>query len=277
MPSYGEKLRAHLGPYKKYRLGVKEDGLSRSGFKYPYILPETYQRLNILETYRLEFWQTLDAPGSQKETHSLQPGFHQLDATQAMSFNLFAPFVHAPASCDILLKALGRSPMAVSTLLYDRLIGRGEMLRVDFFVELEDSACLLFEVKLAESQFDSVLKPTPGQAKRLKEMYAPLLKGKVPEIYQQEHAFFQHDQILRNIALLDIERGDHFYILFPRANEQLLAKQHDIEAMCSMYLKQHVSIVYLEDLLTHIQASAQNQSHQFQAHFEMFKDKYLLG
>ncbi|MDA1043610.1 MAG: hypothetical protein O3C57_00140 [Verrucomicrobia bacterium] len=276
MPSFSENLKAHLGLYKKYRLGVKEDGLSRNGYKYPYILPEPLQRLNILETYRLEFWQKVDRPDAQKELNSQLPGFHQLDSTQAMCFNLFAPFTHDPASCDVLLKGLGREPQTVKSMLFDRMIDHAEMHSLDFCIELECSACLLFELKLAENQFDSVLNPTPGQAKRLREIYAPLLKGKVPGIYLQEHAFFQYDQILRNIALLDLARGDHLYILFPRGNESLLQKEHDIHAICSMFLKDHVSIVYLEDLVAGLQALSPAQSLRFQAHFEMFKEKYIL-
>ncbi len=276
MPNYSEQLRERLGPYKQYRLGVNEDGLSRSGFKHGYILPETYQRLNILETYRKEFWESFDDPSVPKEAFSLQPGFHQLDATQAMCFNLFVPFVHDTAACELLLRALGREPAAVDTLRYDRLIDRADMLRCDFFMALEGGTSLMFELKLAEEVFDAVLKPSPGQIKRLNEMYTPLLTGKVPDIYLQEHNFFRYDHILRNIALLELERGDHFYIVFPKGNDALKRQEHDIQAICSMYLQDHVTIVYLDELVGRIEAMADGQSHRFLAHFDMFRDKYFL-
>lgn len=276
MPGYSERLREHLGPYKQYRLGVNEDGLSRSGFKHGHILPETFQRLNILETYRKEFWQAFDEPSVPKAAFSLQPGFHQLDATQAMCFNLFVPFVHDVKTCELLLRVLGRKPAAVAALRYDRLIDRADMLRCDFFMELEGGTSLTFELKLAEESFDAVLRPSPGQVKRLKETYTPLLTGKVPDIYLREQNFFRYDQILRNIALLQIERADHLYIVFPKGNDALRRQEQDINDFCSMYLQEHVTIVYLDELVGRIEEMADAQSHRFRAHFEMFREKYLI-
>jgi hypothetical protein len=277
MPEYSVQLRAQLGPYKTYRVGVKEDGIARSGYKHGYILPETYQRLNILETYRREFWTFFDDPDARKDVLSLQSGFHHLDSTQAMCFNLFAPFVHDSHTRQLLLEALGRDDAAVNTLRFDRIIDRADMLCVDFFVELKSDACLLFELKLAETQFDAVLKPTPGQTRRLRDMYIPLLQGKVPDIYLQEHTFFHYDHLLRNIALLELERADHLYIIFPRQNEALCRQENDIQAVCAMYLRDHVTILHLEDLLEGIQSRSADQSNQFRAHFDMFKEKYLLS
>ena len=57
MTDYQRDIKKHMEQYKLERLGVKENGIwKKNGKDYPHILPEALWKLNILETYRKEFW-----------------------------------------------------------------------------------------------------------------------------------------------------------------------------------------------------------------------------
>ena len=106
--AYADRIGKHLGKYKSNRLGVNEKGVGANGLTFPYILPKILFRLNILEGFRSEFWSYYGVPLLESKQQSrLTQDFHQLDSTQALSFNLFYPFIHEQSLLAILLKALG--------------------------------------------------------------------------------------------------------------------------------------------------------------------------
>ncbi len=87
MPSYAERMKAHLAAYKRHSLGVSEDGVwAKTGNSYPHILPTDRQQLNILEPFRHEFWAYCEA---HKPAIRLHRDFHHLNSSQALTFNLF--------------------------------------------------------------------------------------------------------------------------------------------------------------------------------------------
>jgi hypothetical protein len=87
---FSQGIKNHLSEYKIKRLGVDQNGTwTKTLEEYSHILPELLLRLNIIETYRKEFWEYR----SRQPEIKLHKDFHHLNSSQAMCFNLFFPFV----------------------------------------------------------------------------------------------------------------------------------------------------------------------------------------
>jgi hypothetical protein len=91
--TYDELIKSNLASYKLKRLGVEQNGVwKKNNSRYKHILSECLKNLNILETFRREFWEYYES--GQLGAIKLHPDFHHLNSSQAMAFNLFFPFMY---------------------------------------------------------------------------------------------------------------------------------------------------------------------------------------
>lgn len=274
--AFVERTEKHLGEYKNSRLGVREKGVGANGLTFDHILPKILLRLNILEGYRKEFWQYYGAPiQDSKQQSRLAQDFHQLDSTQALSFNLFFPFVHDRSSLGILLSALGLDDRQFDAFSFETAIDVLEGAYFDFHIQ-SGSGSVYMMVRYAEGSFGSVESPSPGQEKKLRELYADRLRGKVPDMCLKPEVFFDYYDILRAVSLLDAGANDHLVLIHTRANERLEKRVGDVRFMLSGILSEQVSFIHLEDLVERISQSSGCPDAGFRAHFEAFAEKYFV-
>lgn len=151
MRDYAKWLKQHLSEYRVQRFGVTELGIwKRNGRHYPHILPERFLEMNILETCRKEFW----AYFRSRRGITLHPGFHHLNSSQAMCFNLFFPFFGLPEiDPKPFLAELGVQTNQVRTLGFEGILDEAEGTNLGFYWQLSSGQEYLFEIKLSKGGF----------------------------------------------------------------------------------------------------------------------------
>ena len=254
MTLYSDALKSHLADYKQERLGVSENGVWRGNDKaYGHILPELLQKLNIIETFRREFWSFYEM---NKETVGLHTDFHHLNSSQAFAFNLFFPWMASANTQAELMTALDLRDRTIMQWRFEHMPDQLERTTVDFFAEFVDGGRLFVEVKLTEAHFGAA---TPDEAHRnkLSHTYAKRLAEKVTPAALEESNFFLNYQLFRNVSHIDLGKRDTLLLLLPRANK--LTWDQGV-AFRAKFLSEHchgaVRLVAAEDLLGALMAPA---------------------
>ena len=280
-------MKVHLGEYKLHHLGVRECGLWRYR-PYRHILPQNLFRLNIIETYRAQFWEYFEAEGKRREMlrerFDLHEGFHHLNSSQAMCFNLFFPFVIDESSrAGSLFEALNESlpehlrisndPPAEQT--FEKILDKEEGTNFDFYVRLKSGRKILFELKLSEKSFGDA-EDDKNHREKFERVYKPRLDGRIDDEYKNRERFFANYQVLRNILWLNSSKQDLLFFVYPQQNEVLSPHRGTIDHAPERGLKELVKCIHLEDLAERISRQQDEQDPRFCLHYRMFKEKYLL-
>jgi hypothetical protein len=270
---YSNNIREHLSNYKVNHLKVLQNGIwTKTGKSYPHILPKKLEKLNILESYRDEFWNYY---AKHKEI-KLHKDFHHLNSSQAMCFNLFFPFIYDEGSRNVLFYALGiKKKEAIEQPSFEKIIDKKEGTTFDFYVKRETNAAMFFELKLSENEFGKA-KNNQIYHDRLNKIYKPLLKNLIPNNFLSPETFFKHYQILQNISYIKPQSIDHLFFIFPRKNENLFDCVDMIKSIIVQKLQNNVSIIFLEDLLKNILDLAQCYDEKILNHYVLFKEKYII-
>ena len=275
MISYNHQLKEHLSEYKRERLGVAGNGIWRTNKKnYPHILPEELKTLNIIECFRKEFWGYY----SKHLEIKLHSDFHHLNSSQAMTFNLFYPFVYTEQYHKVLLKSLGIEGEYINSLTFEYIPDKKELTNFDFFIKLRSGRRLFFEMKLSEPDFGNA-KAKPSLIKKLETVYKERLKNKVPDKFLEPDMFFPCYQILRNVSHLDLNKNDHLFLIYPKSNRTLRKSEKDILTIISPKLNQNVNILYLEDYHMSLMNLCNNDNTflKLLTSLTAFGEKYIIG
>ncbi len=268
---YVRMMKRHLGNYKVERLGVRENGVwKKNGKEYAYILPQSLFHLNIIETYRKEFW------SYKNERPEVRPhqDFHHLNSSQAMCFNLFFPFV-GEGAFPSLLKVLEIEANGVREAAFEKVLPGKEGTHFDFFLRLSDGRKILLETKLTEG-FGGTSKDDEHE-KKFEKIYQPKMEGRIAPDYCEMEPFLKNYQILRNIWWLDSNGKDALYFIFPKRRRAELKDHLQVaEKGPVQELRRCVHVLDLEDLVNKIQRSPLAQNPRVAAHFELFGEKYFL-
>jgi hypothetical protein len=271
MISYRDRLLAHLTSYRTKML----EGLADSGAEatsHGHILPEDLHRLNILESYREDFWRYAK---TRSEVWALHTYFRHLNSSQAFAFNLLFPFVAEPAQDAILLDALGVRSLTSANAEFEFMPDQAEGTTVDFTTMLDGGRRLLVEVKLTESEFGSRV-PKESHVAKLNGTYRRMLADKVSAETLEQGVFFANYQLCRNVAHLDIARGDQLIILLPRANTITWQQgERFIRERLLDIARQHVSLIAAEDVVASVLADSRCTP-RLRTQFEQISEKYLL-
>ena len=130
------------------------------------------------------------------------------------------------------------------------MLDNDEDTHFDFYLELESGATTYVEFKYTETKFGSA-KNDDRHRRKLSEIYAPALMGKVSPEFLCEELFFKNYQILRNLVYFEPKNGDHVIFVYPRDNRQLnyIHKVLD-EAVPDAEVRTMIKICYIEDVVS---------------------------
>lgn len=274
MPSYAERLKAHLAEYKRQALGISEDGVwAKTKSTYPHILPKDLQRLNILEPFRDEFWAYFEA---HKPPIRLHRDFHHLNSSQALTFNLFYPFLSSEIGQTALLSALGHSADSATSWALEAVPDPEEGTNFDVLISLRSGGTVFIEVKLTEAGFGACL-PDDAHKAKLATIYSKRLAGRVAPGALEEESFFPSYQLFRNASHVAPETRDEVILLVPRANGGLWTTG---TIFCSDLLLPNlasaVRLISLESVLVALDDSLQASELRLRQQVDGLREKYLL-
>ena len=260
--------------YKIERLGVTENGIWKTnGKEYPHILPEALLKLNILETYRKEFWSYFDRL---TPTIKLHHDFHHLNSSQAMCFNLFFPFLNddqQEISC--LTSALGLSDGAAEAAIFEFVPVPIERTNFDFYVRFRSQRKAYFELKLSAESFGNA-RNDDHHNKKFENIYKSRVADRFIPEYCDAGQFFKNYQVMRNIWHIDLKSADALFFILPRRNDLLKEPTKFIHACVQEPYRDHIRVVYLEDFVSEIEKNIPDGHARLATHFSLFREKYLF-
>jgi hypothetical protein len=270
---YSKRLLEQLVAHKRTRWPEAPDGTWRhQGIDRPYghILPKERYQANVLPTIERDFWQWFER---QQPTLKLHQFFHHLNSSQAMSFNLFFPFLRDGLMDKRLVRILGINDDAAFRGCFEKVLHPEENTNFDFYMESAAGRKIFFELKLSEESFGSCDNDERHQ-KKLEDHYRPFLRNHVDSKWLELPAFCANYQVLRNLSYLGRYPNSGVVFIFPKANETLMQAEGAIKQIVSKSLAPQVAIFYLEYLVERIlEAVAGDQA--LTQHFVAFRDKYV--
>lgn len=274
MTDYQSEIKKHMKEYKLERLGVTENGIwNKNGKEYPHILPEALLKLNLLETYRKEFWAYFDRREPQIKLHH---DFHHLNSSQAMCFNLFFPFLNDDVQgIPCLVSALGLSDGAAEIATFEFVPIPSEGTNFDFFIRFRSQRKAHFELKLSEESFGSAQNDEHHNQK-FESIYKPKVADRFLPGYCDAGHFFKNYQVMRNIWHIDLNSSDLLFFILPRRNTLLEEPAKYIHACVKEPYRDHIRVIFLEDLVSEIEKNVPDGHDRMATHFLLFREKYLF-
>ncbi|MBK7906940.1 MAG: hypothetical protein IPJ78_10310 [Gemmatimonadetes bacterium] len=271
MTDYADTLKEHLSEYKARHWPGSPDGIYRgNGRAYAHVLPESLLRENILASLRDEFWEYFEANRRELALHT---DFHHLNSSQALTFNLFFPWMREDATRGPLFDALGLRAGAVSRWHFEWIHEPAERTSFDVFAEYADGARLFVEVKLTEAHFGMAQADESHLRKRMD--YLPKLAEKVrPEFLEEAH-FLLHYQLFRNLSHVDPARGDRLVLLVPEANAFTWSQANGFLDWLLPAARASVRVVPTEALVARLWEMAPETGGSFVTHVAQLREKYL--
>ncbi len=256
----------HLAEYKESSLGVLSNGFWK-GKEYAHILPLEHRELNILEPYRIEFWEWF-----RKQEIKLHVFFHHLSSSQAMCFNLFFPFLSENRKYIQTLREVFAVDGIIQDAQFEVILNVLEATNFDFCINADSK--ILFEIKLTEERFSG---ETPDQShlSKFDRLYSPLLAGKFKPEFCSSDAFLPHYQIMRNVWNLDANGNDKLAFLVPKANASLATDLVFLDNCLSDAYRPRVSVAFLEDVVRAVERNIPESPSRIRKHFSEFRQKYL--
>lgn len=260
-----------MSNYKREVLGVEEDGLWRGSRAYAHILPKKHRSLNILPSFKDEFWKWF---GDQHPRILLHRDFHHLNSSQALCFNLCFPLMMGDGQgLAALLSAMGIAGLPTGAC-FEFQPDLTEDTCIDFSLPLQSGARVNFEIKYTETEFGSA-KADKAHLAKFETIYGPRLAGRFEESFCCATKFLEHYQIARNIWHLNEQAGDIAVFLFPKANTRVRQQEPIIRACALEPFRSRIRIVYLEDLVLDLRERLEATETKQSEHLEGFRAKYL--
>jgi hypothetical protein len=270
MPTYAQKLNAHLSSYKAKRLGTLNPGTFvylGEELQYDHILPKEQQWLNVLEPFRPDIQQYL----TERPAIRLHRYFHHLNSSQAFALNLFFPYFERGGASQ-LLAAIG-STGDLSFWEPECIVDVAEGTNVD--VTWKSGGVRTYcEVKLSEQEFGAARNDEAHRIK-LERIYKPYLAGAcAPELLEPEN-FFKNYQLFRNVWLVAREPGARLVFFLPRTNTKIWRQLTVFLGLLASPLAARVRAVAVEDALESL-AKAESLPASLGRYAELLREKYVL-
>jgi hypothetical protein len=278
MRNFRTRITEHLGQYKKNKLKIIEPGeyLYNGEIKlYDHILPKDEMKLNIIEKYRDDFFNSSYA---QIKFHRYA---HHLNSSQAMCINFFYPLIQ-----EELLEKIAETLRIPGHIIYNsenvcfekesELEPDGERkTNFDFFIKLDTGVKIYFEIKYTESEFGKAKNDGEHQAK-FQRTYQPLLEkcDAIKEAFKNEAYFLNNYQIMRNI--LHIDKDSYVVFIYPQKNVgfRTAALQQRKDVVTSEYTSHFVFFTW-EGLLEQLEYRLKD--HDLKKYYASeFRAKYLV-
>ncbi len=271
MSTFAKEFHKHLAAYKRLRLGVKETGVylyKGREVRHSHILPKELKWLNILEPFRSEIRDYLNA---HKEIR-LHKYFHHLNSSQAFALNLFFPFFENDASAPV-LRALGTKG-SICNWFAELVPYAEEKTNVDISWQDTKGSWTYCEVKLTEQGFGKA-KGERRHYSKLEQIYEPVLRPYCPAELLQPDTFFAYYQILRNIWLAARDPKSSVVFLLPTRNEALWAPLLKVHSSLKPALSSRVHLAKLENVLNRLVVD-KSIPPKFSWYAQFLCEKYVL-
>jgi hypothetical protein len=261
---FERRAKKWLSEYKRHILNVMEDGVyTYRGqiYHYEHILPKAQQQLNILPSFRHDFWSWFHGRGI-----TLHKYFHHLNSSQALCFNLFFPFLMENGRrLPTLLSCLNIAGHPAPCARFEYKPHSVENTHFDFMIPLRSLARVYFEIKYTELTFGPQ-KADSEHIWKFENIYKARLCDRFAKPFCCVSQFLNNYQIMRNVWHLDRDRGDMLIFLLPKANLALRQKEAVINTCALEPFRSRIKIVYIEDLV----ATVERELHQTNAGSEVF-------
>lgn len=270
---FQRRARRWLAAYKQKVLGVEEDGIwLRNGKRYSHILPQERYQLNILPSFRDEFWEWFDKQRPRIQLHS---DFHHLNSSQALCFNLFfPPMMGDGQELAQLLSVMGIAGISNAGASFEFQPDPTEGTCIDFSMFLRSGGRVNFEIKYTESEFGSA-KADPAHLEKFESIYKSRLAGRFEKSFCCAAQFLENYQIARNVWHLNESAGDIAIFLFPNENTRLRRYEALIKACALEPFRSRIRVVYLEDLILNLFKELNPNETAGLLHLEEFRGKYV--
>jgi len=257
-----------LSEYKIKQLKVTQNGtyLDRT---YDHILPKELERLNVVESYRTDFYEEY---GEKMKFHK---NFNHLNSSQAVAINFFYPLMKE-GKFDVLLNALNIENEKVIDHGFEKVINTKEGTRFDFYLKLDSGRQIFFELKYTEKSY-GMAKADFSHIKTYRNIYSKKIQTYIKRDYCTKEEMFKHYQLFRCAMSLNVEKGDQLVIIYPTWNNSAAKKASLFyDNMIVDSLKDHVKLIRWEDLIKNIESYLNaNKGDVLAQPIKAFKDKYL--
>jgi hypothetical protein len=252
-----QKLYDHLSDYKKNVLCIEQCGTwSKNGKKYDHILPIENIESNLIDSpYKAALSEYL-----KKQETSLHHGFHHLNSSQALAFNLFFPMI-IERKLNILIgnACIDQEPdKAIFEHIHDEI----ENTNFDFYI-FTNKQHYFFEVKYSEDSFGTA----PQDENHIRK-YEEIYRKRIEDIADIDiNTFFRNYQLWRNIIYT---RQGLISFILPRFRSDLA---HEIENTKKVVkYPDRVRTIYIDDICNKM-IDLENES--ITQHYKEFCHKYL--
>jgi len=216
MEAFVAAAQRHLAAYKLKHLEIRENGTwGRPPRQYSHILPYRFRKANIILTASADFWRL---QGERKWL--LHRYFHHLSSSQALAFNLFLPLVARWSGAEVLLRALGIPEGPHIETDFEVILNSQEGTNIDVLITVGPRMRYIIEVKFTESAFGST-KADKRHIDKLRNVYVPLLQGRVSDQCLEPARFFREYQLLRSLSLIRPDTEDALILLLPRRHARI--------------------------------------------------------
>jgi hypothetical protein len=215
------RIKEHMGEYKRNILKISEDGIyhyQNKDYVYEHILFKDKNDSNIIEKYRTDFFES-----EYKKSITLHKYFHHLNSSQGMCINFFYPLIkerHIELILDI-LGIKGNIGYDNEKIKFEKESeieeGPWRKTNFDFYIQLESSTKIYFEIKYTENEFGKAPNDA-GHKDKFNKLYKPMIHNSeaIKEAFKTEEYFLNNYQIMRNIA--HISKDSYVVFLYPREN-----------------------------------------------------------
>jgi hypothetical protein len=246
---------SHLKRYKRDHLGVAANGTWR-GTEYSHILPRNLYQKNLINAgYLPRLIQTASFSGL-----TLHGGFHHLNSSQALAFNLFVPLVEDKALGTILQLLDIEDEITESRFEFVKIPSEGT--NFDFFMKGPRQE-YYFEVKYTETGFGSA-RQDAAHVHKYETIYKALVK-RMSSIGHDE--FFRRYQLWRVICY-SVDGVVVFVI--PKFRQDL--EDEIVAARKKATNQRNIKILYIDDVVS---AAVERNDKRLAAHYREFEAKYL--
>lgn len=271
--SYAKLVKDHLSKYKEKVLGIEEKGVFKHNgreLRLSHILPKEKESLNIIETYRDQFY------SSKYSDITYHKFFHHLNSSQAFCINFFFPLISENRDdliCELL--ELEKDVIKKTQFEYESDIELSSKMNTnfDFFIETKQKRRIYIEVKYTEQEF-GIAKPNISHIKKFEKTYKPLLENNrfINDEYKEPEQFLKYYQILRN--LVHINESNIVIFFYPNGNtkihrESVQAKSEFLSAEGRDKLKLITAEEAYQKMTPFLKST------RLKEHYQLFNSKYL--
>lgn len=254
-----EDIYQHLAEYKRNVLGITENGEWRKK-PYKHILPKEHLNKNLIQSkYYNDLLNLTKDPSI-----TLHKGFHHLNSSQALCFNLFVPMIEENAFQPLFDLISINDDFKYHKFEY--IFDYKENTNFDFFIEGKNTK-YFFEVKYTEANFGSAANDKKQKHKH-EIKYNNIYKERLAKITNiSMEIFFRDYQLWRNLIYTD--QGIVVFVI-PEFREDLHEKINDAKSKMKNY--QNVEVLFIEKICKTYQ---QINIGEFESHYSEFYNKYF--